>query len=151
MLRQLLVGVIVSACNIVIHALVMSAVVRVAHKEYQRSRPLTGIMLATVSVLMLAHILEVIVWSLAYVLLGAAPAGADRLYFAFVNYTTLGYGDVIPVERWRLLGPMTAMNGVLLFGWSTAVIFEVLRRAMMRISPEVAVGYEGNGYTRTER
>jgi hypothetical protein len=45
-----------------------------------------------------------------------------------VNYTTLGYGDVTPVERWRLLGPITAMNGVLLFGWSTAVIFEVLRR-----------------------
>jgi hypothetical protein len=47
-----------------------------------------------------------------------------------VNYATLGYGDVLPVERWRLLGPMTAMNGVLLFGWSTAVIFEVLRKAM---------------------
>jgi hypothetical protein len=52
------------------------------------------------------------------------------LDFAFVNYTTLGYGNVVPVERWRLLGPMTAMNGVLMFGWSTAVIFEVLRRAM---------------------
>jgi Ion channel len=37
-----------------------------------------------------------------------------------VNYTTLGYGEVTPVARWRLLGPMTAMNGVLLFGWSTA-------------------------------
>jgi hypothetical protein len=151
MLRQLLVGVIVSACNIVIHALVMTAVVRVAHKEHERSRSLTGVMLATVSVLMLAHILEVVVWSLAYVIVGAAPAGADRLYFAFVNYTTLGYGDVIPVERWRLLGPMTAMNGVLLFGWSTAVIFEVLRRAMIRTSPEVAAEYEANGYTRTER
>ena len=60
------------------------------------------------------------------------PAGADLLYFAFVNYTTLGFGDVTPVERWRLLGPMTAMNGVLLFGWSTAVIFEVLRRTAVR-------------------
>jgi hypothetical protein len=38
---------------------------------------------------------------------------------------------VIPMERWHLLGPMTAMNGVLLFGWSTAVIFEVLRRTLM--------------------
>ena len=52
------------------------------------------------------------------------------MYFAFVNYTTLGYGDVTPVEQWRLLGPMAAMNGVLLFGWSTAVIFEVLRRTV---------------------
>ena len=39
------------------------------------------------------------------------------------------------VERWRLLGPITAMNGVLLFGWSTAVIFEVLRRAIARTAP----------------
>jgi len=81
---------------------------------------------------MLAHASEVIVWSLAYATLNAAPVGADLVYFAFVNYTTLGYGDVIPVEPWRLLGPITAMNGVLLFGWSTAVIFEVLRRALLR-------------------
>jgi hypothetical protein len=63
----------------------------------------------------------------------AAPLGTNLVYFAFVNYTTLGYGDVTPVRDWQLLGPMTAMNGVLLFGWSTAVIFEVLRKAMMRL------------------
>ena len=84
----------------------------------------------TVTVLMMAHASEVIVWSLAHAAIDAAPAGADVVYFAFVNYTTLGYGDVVPVERWRLIGPMTAMNGVLVFGWSTAVIFDVLRRTM---------------------
>jgi hypothetical protein len=68
---------------------------------------------------------------LLYVIVGVAPAGTDLIYFAFVNYTTLGYGDVTPVERWHLLGPMTAMNGVLLFGWSTAVIFEVLRMTLL--------------------
>ena len=62
--------------------------------------------------------------------------GTDLVYFAFVNYTTLGYGDVIPVERWHLLGPMTAMNGVLLFGWSTAVIVEALRNVVMMIRSE---------------
>ena len=77
---------------------------------------------------------EVLVWSLAYAVVDAAPKGTDLTYFSFVNYTTLGYGDVTPVERWHLLGPMTAMNGVLLFGWSTAVIFEVLRRTLMTIS-----------------
>jgi hypothetical protein len=66
---------------------------------------------------------------LAYWIVGAAPAGADRVYFAFVNYATLGYGDIVPLERWRLLGPITAMNGALLFGWSTAVMFEVLRKS----------------------
>jgi Ion channel len=88
------------------------------------------VMVATVSVLMAAHMSEVLVWALAYAIVDAAPAGADLVYFAMVNYTTLGYGDVTPMARWRLLGPMTAMNGVLLFGWSTAVIFQVLRRTM---------------------
>jgi hypothetical protein len=87
-------------------------------------------MIPTVSVLMVTHAFEVIVWSLTYSIVGAAPTDANLVYFAFVNYTTLGYGDVVPVERWRLLGPMTAMNGVLLFGWSTALIFEVLRKAL---------------------
>src|SRR6476469_4748167 len=134
MLRQLLVGTAVSACNIGIHALVMTAVVRVARRVTAKDKPaqarLLAVMIATVSLLMLAHIAEVGVWALAYALVDAVPSGADVLDFAFVNYTTLGYGNVIPVERWRLLGPMTAMNGVLMFGWSTAVIFEVLRQAM---------------------
>jgi Ion channel len=135
MVRQFMMGGGFSICNIVIHALVMTAVVRASQwtVALAGSRPnllLIAVMVATVSVLMAAHTCEVIVWSLAYGLVDAAPANSDLLYFAFVNYTTLGYGDVLPVERWRLLGPMTAMNGVLLFGWSTAVIFEVLRKAM---------------------
>lgn len=134
MLRQFLVGTAVSVCNIAIHAMVMAIVVRAARAAGERatsrqSLQLIAIMIATVSVLMVAHLAEVLVWSLAYTIVGVAPPGTDLIYFAFVNYTTLGYGDVTPVERWRLLGPMTAMNGVLLFGWSTAVIFEVLRRA----------------------
>jgi hypothetical protein len=100
-----------------------------------------AVMIPTVLVLMVTHALEVIVWSSAYSILGAAAADADFVYFAFVNYTTLGYGDVLPVERWRLLGPITAMNGVLLFGWSTAVIFEVLRRTLRR-TLDIAEGPE---------
>jgi len=135
MLRQFLVSIAVSVCNIAIHATVMAAVlwvVRIADESAtsRQSLRLVAVMIATVSVLMAAHIAEVVVWSLAYMMVGAAPPGTDFIYFAFVNYTTLGYGDVTPIERWHLLGPMTAMNGVLLFGWSTAVIFAVLRAVM---------------------
>jgi hypothetical protein len=136
MLRQLLVGIAVSGCNIAIHAIVMAAVlwvVRIADERAasRQSLRLVGVMIATVSVFMAAHIAEVVVWSLVYMMVGAAPPGTDFIYFAFVNYTTLGYGDVTPIERWQLLGPMTAMNGVLLFGWSTAVIYAVLRKTMV--------------------
>ena len=140
MLRQFLVGGAVSVCNIAIHALIMTVVVRTASTVAARivawpSLLLIAVMMGTVSVLMVAHASEVIVWSLAYLIVDATSAGSNLIYFAFVNYTTLGYGDVIPVQRWQLLGPMTAMNGVLLFGWSTAVIFEVLRKTMTLGSP----------------
>ena len=135
MLRQILVGAAVSAFNIAIHAFVMAAVLWAARMaeaitvSLQTFRLIT-VMIATVSFLMAAHFVEVLVWSLAYAIVDAAPEGTDLAYFAFVNYTTLGYGDVTPVERWHLLGPITAMNGVLMFGWSTAVIFEVLRKVL---------------------
>jgi len=135
MMRQLLVGTSVSVCNIAIHAMVMVTVIRAARIADQRATSrqalrLIAVMIATVSVLMVAHLAEVLVWTFAYSIVRVAPPGTDLTYFAFVNYTTLGYGDVLPLEHWQLLGPMTAMNGVLLFGWSTAVIFEVLRRVM---------------------
>jgi hypothetical protein len=135
MLRQLLFGGAVSAVNIGLHALVMMILIKVARRASDRSKSrasehLVLVMIPTVLVLMITHSAEIIVWSLAYGLVDATPPDADRVYFAFVNYTTLGYGDVVPIRRWNLLGPMTALNGVLLIGWSTAVIFEVLRRAL---------------------
>lgn len=138
MVRQFLAGGGVSIVNIAIHALVMTVVVQVARAASAKNRShssllLIAVMIPTVLVLMVTHALEVIVWSLAYSMVNAAPAGTNLVYFAFVNYTTLGYGDVVPVERWLILGPITAMNGVLLFGWSTAVIFEVLRRTLAHL------------------
>ena len=137
MLRQLLIGGFVSIINIAIHSLIMATVVGVAQRASATRLPhpslfLAAVMIPIVTVLMATHTLEVMVWAAAYALVDATPANARVVYFAFVNYTTLGYGDVLPVERWQLLGPITAMNGVLMFGWSTAVIFEVLRKTMER-------------------
>lgn len=138
MLRQFLTGGGISLINFSIHALVMTTVVQVARVWAARkiSYPslfLISVMIPTVSVLMITHAVEVIVWAAWYWVVGAAPSGTNLIYFAFVNYATLGYGDMVPVEHWRLLGPITAMNGALLVGWSTAIIFEVMRKALMRI------------------
>jgi hypothetical protein len=135
MLRDILVGSSVCVLNIVVHALLTVATIRVARvfAERRAVHPwlhLAGIMTATVFTLMVGHMLEVFVWAGVYALVHAAPEGADLVYFAFVNYATLGYGDIVPVAQWRLLGPMAAMNGILLFGWSTAVIFEVMRKTI---------------------
>jgi hypothetical protein len=130
---EVLVGYTVSLANIAIHAIMMAVLVWMAHHASHITRNahprlrLVIVMWATVTVLMFAHLCEVVVWGATYDLLRAVPHGADAFYFAFVNYTTLGYGDIVPATRWRLLGPLTAMNGVLLFGWSTAVIYDILR------------------------
>jgi hypothetical protein len=143
---QFLVGFIVSVINIMIHALVTVGAVGIARSAglRHRERPrfhLMAVMVGTAATLMMAHTLEVLVWALAYSLVGAAPTDGDLLYFAFVNYTTLGYGDITPVQAWRLTGPMTAMNGILMFGWSTAVLFEVLRKTLERFAAIGAPGF----------
>jgi len=141
MIDQLLVGAAASLVNIAIHAIwtvhLDHAVHRFwtkrAHHAFLLQRVL--LMMGAVAVLMAAHTLEVLVWALTYAAVGATPAGVSRVYFAFVNYTTLGYGDVLPVPEWQLLGPLTAMNGILLFGWSTAAIIEVLRTTIRELTP----------------
>ena len=137
MLLQLLTGSMVSAINIAVHSLMTVAVMGLLRTAARgaATRPglqLAGVMIVAALALMMAHTLEIALWALAYWVVGAAPAGSDLLYFAFVNYTTLGYGDVTPVKDWLLLGPMAAMNGILMFGWSTAVLFEVLRKTVER-------------------
>jgi hypothetical protein len=133
MITQLLVGAAASLVTIGIHAVstvylahgVRSFWAKPGRAHFLWSRVL--LMMGTVTILMAAHTLEVFAWTLTYALVGAVPPEAGRAYFAFVNYTTLGYGDVLPVKAWEMLGPFTAMNGILLFGWSAAAIFEVLR------------------------
>jgi hypothetical protein len=143
---QFLVGCVVSVINIMIHALVTLGAVGIARSAGRRhtERPrlhLVLVMVGTAAALMVAHMLEVFVWALADMVVGAAPAGSDLLYFAFVNYTTLGYGDITPVPPWRLIGPMTAMNGILMFGWSTALLFEVLRKTLEYFASMAAPGF----------
>lgn len=137
MSSQLIVGAGASLRSITFHSFMMAVVLTVVRSQGgingYSGASLSWLMSSVIWVLMAGHTVEVMIWSLTYKVAGAAPAGADFLYFAFVNYTTLGYGDIVPVDRWRRLGPIAAMNGILLFGWSTAVIFEVLRRTLIRM------------------
>ena len=143
---QFLIGTLVSLVNIMIHALVTVGAIGIArtaglrHTVWPRWH-LMAVMVGTAAALMVAHTLEILIWALAYRVIGAVPPGSEVLYFTFVNYTTLGYGDITPVPEWRLTGPMAAMNGILLFGWSTAVLFEVLRKTLEHLAAISAAGF----------
>ena len=73
--------------------------------------------------LFLATIFEIWTWAMLYLLLGIVTSLEEAVYFSTVNFTTLGYGDIILGPEWRLLASFEAANGLLLFGWSTALVF----------------------------
>jgi len=132
MLRQLATAGAVTLATIGVHSIAMAVVIYVFKRrqavksELHFQVHLAILMIAVVAVLNAAHLIEVAVWAVVYDALGVVPDNVSSFYFALVNFTTLGYGDVVPATRWRLLGPLTTMNGVLLLGWSTAVIFAIL-------------------------
>ena len=139
MLSQLLAGAFISFINFAIHALMTGLVIEATRRTAARTDHLHAFMrmiaLLTVTMigLMCAHVCEIGVWTLYYGYEGVAPAGTTPFEFAFENYTALGYGDPVPPEGKRLIGPITALNGLLLIGWSVAIIFEVMRMAQVQI------------------
>jgi hypothetical protein len=87
-----------------------------------------AIMIVITLVMAAAHLIEIAMWAAAFLTIGEISTFEKAFYFSAENYTSLGYGDIVLSERWRLLGPLEAINGLLLFGLSTAVMFAVLSR-----------------------
>nr|WP_211110425.1 potassium channel family protein [Acuticoccus mangrovi] len=84
-------------------------------------------------ILLNAHVVEVGIWAAVYLHLGLVEQAEDAFYSAFVNYTTLGYGDVVHTTPARLMSPMTAGSGIMMFGWSTALLIYVLQLHLPRL------------------
>jgi hypothetical protein len=78
-----------------------------------------------------AHLIEIALWAALFVICGEFKDFAFAYYHSAVNYSTLGYGDVIMSPSWKLLGPLEAVNGALMFGVSTAMIFAVIQRLIL--------------------
>jgi hypothetical protein len=72
------------------------------------------------------HLIQIALWALIFLTCGEVLTIDNAFYLSAQNYTALGYGDVMLSERWRLLGPLEAINGLLLFGLSTALLFAVM-------------------------
>ena len=74
------------------------------------------------------HGLEASLWAVAYVWLGASEDYTHAVFFSLQMITTLG-ANIVGIEvRWKLMGPLKAMSGMLLFGLSTAFLLAVLQR-----------------------
>ena len=139
MLSQLLTGGLASLINFGIHAVMTGLIVVATHHIKAATDDLhvfgrvAAMMLATLVILMVTHVVEISVWSGVLIFNGITIRNAGVFEFAFENYVALGYGDVVAGDGWRLIGPITALNGLLLIGWSVAIIFEVMKMAEVQI------------------
>jgi hypothetical protein len=119
-------------CTLLIHGLAVGATVNFIRHERRLGRTGAGALIdfAIVVVAMLfafvAHLIEIALWAGLFVICGEFQEFGFAYYFSAVNYTTLGYGDVIMSPSWKLLGPLEAADGALMFGVSTAMIFTVI-------------------------
>jgi hypothetical protein len=76
----------------------------------------------------IVSLFEASIWAGVYLMVGAIPGLEPALVFSVVTFTTLGYGDTPLNASWRLLGSFEAATGVIMSGWSTALIFAFVQR-----------------------
>jgi len=136
-LYPLVVGVGAVACTIFVHALALAATVNLFRHERRLGRAGAGalidlaIVALAISFAFVAHLIEIALWAVLLVICGEFQDFGNAFYHSAVNYTTLGYGDLLLTPSWRLLGPLEAANGALMFGVSTAMVFAVIQRLLL--------------------
>lgn len=130
----LLVALITTLTTIVIHGFALVAVLHTVHREYLLGRAGVrfwrdvAIIAIVTQLALVAHMVEIAIWAAVLSLCGEFTRFTAAFYESAMNYTSLGYGDVVMSASWKLLGPLEAANGLLLFGVSTALIFAVIQR-----------------------
>lgn len=131
MLAQLSLGALLIAITVAIHGAVMGWLMWRLDRGFVRSGSLWRhyALLARVAIwCVLAHLAEIAVWALAYWWREVHPNFEIALYFSAVTYATIGYGDVVPPEQWRLLSSMEGLIGILMCAWSGGFIFAIVAR-----------------------
>ena len=120
-------------CTILIHAVVVTAIINLIRMEKRGGRVGKALWFdiaivgRAIALALVAHLIEMAVWAVLFVMCGEFADFGTAYYHSAVNYTTLGYGDVLMSAKWRFLGPLEAANGMLLFGVTTAMVFAIMQ------------------------
>ena len=148
-LRNFLVGVpVMLLCLVVQVAVVFWCVRYCARRSAQGSgkrlllaavRPLAVAMLA----MMTANVLQIALWGCLFLQLGEFEALFPAIYHSAVNFTSLGYGDVVMGEEWKLLGPLEAANGILMMSMTAAALTAILQNIIRSQVDAITAGSRG--------
>lgn len=134
MIKQLLIGSLVMAITVAVQAEMFNLfwngfghiIAFCRHRLHRFAN--TGAIIAGVLYILLVTTLNVWIWATTFILVGAFDLLEPALYFSLVSFTTVGFGDITLSHEWRLLSGLTAANGFICFGWSTAYMVELVRR-----------------------
>lgn len=132
MLLKIAICAVMIVATTAIHAWGMIAAMRIVRSKgwrwtrrlYQFNAYRVG---GIVFLMFLVSLVEVLIWAVLYLALNAIEGFEKALYFSMVTYTTLGYGDVLLDEQWRLLASFEAANGIIMFGWTTAIVIAAVQ------------------------
>lgn len=138
MLGPLLVGSLTIVANMGIQVMAVVFLIRFLSRRFGLNISAGGFsedarMLSIVILFLFAgHIVQFAVWALLFMLLGEFGDFTTAFYHSTVNFSSLGYGDIVMSAEWRLLGALEAANGVLMFGLSAGTILSVMQRMFAR-------------------
>ncbi len=130
----LLVGVITIVCTVPLHGAAGYSVVHLAQRAvwsgFAGGRFSRNVIVLSVAMLvaLAAHLIQIAAWALVFELFGEFSGFGAAFYDSAANYTTLGCGDFVMSSPWRLLGPIEAADGMLMFAFSTAIVISVIQR-----------------------
>ncbi len=137
---QFIIGAVLICVTVVIHAVVLDYLINWIMQSANASRLLfkrfwkIPLLVSAVLGVFCAHIVQIWIWAMFYLVINVMPNLEEALYFSTSTFTTVGFGDLYLDKEWRLVSSFQSANGFILFGWSTAFIFEVMSKLYERDS-----------------
>ena len=140
----ILIACVLVAVTVAVHVIGLAALLHALWSKHAarlpaRFWPVTWLLICVTWVLLLIHLIEIAVWALFYWWAGCLPDAESAFYFSGVTYATVGYGDLVLPQRWRMLGPVEGLTGILMCGLSTGFFFAFLVRvfgAKFKVEPK---------------
>jgi hypothetical protein len=129
---EILVGVLILIIIIFVHGMGMRLVNRRFSAAWAQVTPTTphwrtdSLLAIAIGSLAVVHLIETFLWAVPLNLMDIIPRMRDCYYYVLESYTTLGEGNVVLPDRWRLIGPIIAMSGLFTFGWTASVLVNIM-------------------------
>jgi hypothetical protein len=131
MLSEFMVAFCIMAVCVILHVTVLMSLAEILVKREKRERdptllPDIALLVAVFGIVLVLHLTETAIWACLYQWFSLFANFETALYFSLTSYTTIGFGDVVLPDKWRLLGGLEGFSGVLLCGLSTAFLFVII-------------------------